>query len=414
MEEDTAAPAGSNERPMEQVDFNEATPALIDPMALPAHGCEVFMGSISRSATEDQLREFASEAGEVFSVKMVMDPANAAQNRGYSFVTFTEKEAALRAMDRLSGKAMKDFPEQTVRVQPSQSKNKLWIGGLPHSMNQEALREALAPLDLKGLVNIDLAKSKETPEGNRGFGFLEFYNSTAALQAKTKLSNPDVRVGDRTVNVDLAEPTGKDQAAIGGSKTIFIGNLQASTANEEKLKEAFAMYGEIEKVTIPRPKDGETFSKYAFVHFTERVAAAHAVQAEEKPEIDGVALTVKYGRAENSNSSQQQHGGGASRGGGYHINNPYQQNYQQQYYGGNAGGYGQQQYGGTMGMMGMMAVQLPNGQMGYMLQPGAMMGGDGGTGYRGGRGGGWRGGRGGRGGGYRGGRGGGGQRYQPY
>lgn len=376
------------------------------------------MGSISRSATEDQLREFASEAGEVFSVKMVMDPANASQNRGYSFVTFTEKEAALRAMDRLSGKAMKDFPDQTVRVQPSQTKNKLWIGGLPHSMNQDALREALAPLDLKGLVNIDLAKSKEMPEGNRGFGFLEFYNSTAATQAKTKLSNPDVRVGDRTVNVDLAEPTGKDQAAIGGSKTIFVGNLQASSATEEKLKEVFAMYGEIEKVTIPRPKDSETFPKYAFVHFTERVAAAHAVQAEEKPEVDGVALMVKYGRPDNLSGSQQHgSGGGGNRGGGYHFNNSYQQNYQQQYYGGNTGGYGQQQYGGAMGMMGglgMMPVQLPNGQMGYMLQPGAMMGGDSGGGYRGGRGGGWRGGRGGRGGGYRGGRGGGSQRYQPY
>jgi heterogeneous nuclear ribonucleoprotein R len=390
---------------MEQV---EPTPGLIDPMTLPAHGCEVFVGSLNRAATEDQLREFASEVGEVFSVKMVMDPANSAQNRGYSFVSFTEKEAALRAMDRLSGKAMKDFPEQMVRVQPSQSKNKLWIGGLPHSMNEDALKEALAPLDLKGLVHIDLAKSKETPGSNRGFGFLEFYNSTAATQAKAKLSNPDVRVGDRTVNVDLAEPTGKDQAAIGGSKSIFVGNLQESNANEEKIKEVFSVYGEIDKVMIPRPKDGETFSKYAFVHFTERVAAAHAVQAEEKPEVDGVQLTVKYGRTEGSSHQQQQHGGGGGRGGGGYHNYQQQHGYQQQYYGG-------QQYGGNM-MMGMMAVQLPNGQMGYMLQPGAMMGGDGG-GMRGGRGGGWRGGRGGRGGGHRGGRGRGGgnvQRYQPY
>jgi heterogeneous nuclear ribonucleoprotein R len=405
---------------MDHADFNEATPALIDPMTLPAHGCEVFVGSLNRAATEDQLREFASEAGEVFSVKMVMDPANTAQNRGYSFVTFAEKESALRAMDRLSGKPMKDFPEQLVRVQPSQTKNKLWIGGLPHSMNEEALKEALVQLDLKGLVNIDLAKSKETPDSNRGFGFLEFYNSTAAAQAKAKLSNPDVRVGDRTVNVDLAEPTPKDQAAIGGSKNVFVGNLTESSATEEKLKEAFAVYGEIEKVTIPRPKDGETFSKFAFVHFTERVAAMQAVQAESKPEVDGVVLMVKYGRADNA-SGQQQHGGsgGGGRGGGYH-NNPYhqQQNYQQQYYG---GGYGQQQYGGNLGMMGMMAVQLPNGQLGYMLQPGAMMGGgDGGGMMRGGRGGGWRGGRGGRGGGggYRGGRGGGGgqrnDRYHPY
>ena len=354
---------------------------------------------------------------------MMMDSANPNQNRGYAFVTYLKKESALQAMDRLHQKEMNDFCGQRVRVQPSQAKNKLWVGGLPHSMGQDSLREALEALGLKGLQNIELAKNKDNPEAaNRGFAFLEFYNATAAVQAKTKLSAPEVRIADRTINVDVAEPSGRDVVASGGSKTIFVGNLGSAQVTEEQLRGAFSTYGEIEKVNIPRPKDGEGFSKFAFVHFTERVAAAHAVEAEEKPEIDGVTLAVKYGSSSGG-------GGGGGGHGGYHQQQqqPYQQQQQQQYGGG--GRYQQQQqqqqhYGmpGMQmmggGMMGMVAVQLPNGQMGFMAMPtGGMMGGGGGDGMGMGMGGGmmrprggWRGG--GRGGG--GGRDGGGHRYQPY
>ena len=36
-----------------------------DPLSLPPHGAEVFMGGIPRGASEEEIREFASEAGEV-------------------------------------------------------------------------------------------------------------------------------------------------------------------------------------------------------------------------------------------------------------------------------------------------------------------------------------------------------------
>jgi heterogeneous nuclear ribonucleoprotein R len=35
------------------------------PTSLPPHGSEVFIGGLDKSCTEDQLREFATEAGEV-------------------------------------------------------------------------------------------------------------------------------------------------------------------------------------------------------------------------------------------------------------------------------------------------------------------------------------------------------------
>lgn len=55
-------------------------------MSLPPHGTEVFIGGLPRALTEQQLRDFASEVGDVHSAKLIRDPNNSAQNRGYGFV----------------------------------------------------------------------------------------------------------------------------------------------------------------------------------------------------------------------------------------------------------------------------------------------------------------------------------------
>lgn len=57
-----------------------------DPLSLPPHGTEVFIGGLPRNITEQQLRDFASEAGDVHSAKLIRDPNNPSQNRGYGFI----------------------------------------------------------------------------------------------------------------------------------------------------------------------------------------------------------------------------------------------------------------------------------------------------------------------------------------
>ena len=463
-------------------------------MSMPAHGTEVFMGNLHRGATEAQLRDFASEAGEVFSVKLTHDLEAPSQNRGFGFVLYQDRAGALTAMDRLAGREMPDFPGHKVRVAPSQAKNRIFMGGLAHSMTQEELRQAIEePLGLRGLLTVELAASREAPGTNRGFAFLEFHNAACAAAARKRLQDPDLRLAGRAVHVDYAEPAGRDAPVAQAIRTVFVGNLPAA-ATEESLKAAFEGYGEVEKVNIPKPKEGSEGRRFGFVHFVERLAAARAVEDAVKPEIEGVQLAVKYGKVQaDPQQQQQQQGGGVMGSGGYgaggrggygagrgrggfagggrggyggRFDNPQQQQQQypqqqqqqqpqqqQQYHqppgmqqafapGMMPGGYGGMGMagGGMMmggmggGMVPVMPVQLPNGQMGFMMQPammgGALMGGvedgsggiggpmrSGGRGaWRGGGGGGGYGGggygRGGDGGG-RGGRGG-PPRYQPY
>lgn len=403
--EDTKAqPEGKD--PNEKVEKNEGAGLVNDneedPLSLPPHGTEVFIGGLPRSCTEDELREFASKAGDVHSIRLSKDPASSAQNKGYGFVVYKEREAALRAMETLNGSELPEHTGTRVRAAPSQANNRLWIGNIPLTIDKDGLRKALEEelhAEIKGLQDIDLLKNKENPEQNRGYAFLDFYNAACAMYAKKKLR--DVKLQDRVIQVEVADPSH------GGAKNIYVGNLPPDST-EEALKSAFQKYGLIERTFIPRARDygssedsSQARAHFGFVHFMERSSAVKAVEDEEKPEINGVKVTVKFGKSES---------GAQQRRGSAHGRDDYRQPY-----------YDNRRFGMPGMVMPMVPVQLPNGQMGYMIQPAGLPDDDGGmyqSSYGGPRGGGsWGRGGGRRGGGYRGrGRGYGGQhsRYQPY
>lgn len=59
------ADAPMADAPAVQGEASAAQPEVEDPLSLPPHGAEVFMGGVPRAASEEEIREFASEAGEV-------------------------------------------------------------------------------------------------------------------------------------------------------------------------------------------------------------------------------------------------------------------------------------------------------------------------------------------------------------
>ncbi|KAK9814368.1 hypothetical protein WJX72_004657 [[Myrmecia] bisecta] len=373
-----------------------------DPMSLPPHGCEVFVGGVPREATEAQLKKFAEQTGEVFGCTLLTDPGNSQQNRGYGFVNYKALPSATAAMETLTGKEMEEFPGHTLRVMPSQSKNKVYLGNIPKTMSKEELKAAL-DAHVKGITEMEVLMSKEFEGQNRGFCFVEFYNHACALQAKKVLSQPSFRLGERQLTVDWAEPRRDDvQPQTEPIKSVYIGNLP-DEVSEDKLKEAFSAIGEVVKIVIPSGKEGtgRKTREYGFLHFAEAASATKAVEdfgkGEFKPELDGIALTVKMAKPQvlpagpgqgfggrggyGMQSGRGGYGGRSGRGyGGY--DGGYGGGYGGGGYGGgygyDAGGYGydQGQYGGygydasgyaAQGMQ-MMPMLMPNGQVGYVLQ----------------------------------------------
>jgi cold-inducible RNA-binding protein len=67
----------------------------------------LYVGNISFKASEDDLREMFSEAGEVVSVKLIKDAATG-RLRGFGFVEMASEENGKKAISMFNGKSFMD------------------------------------------------------------------------------------------------------------------------------------------------------------------------------------------------------------------------------------------------------------------------------------------------------------------
>ena len=79
---------------------------------------DIFVGNISFSSNEDDLREVFSEHGEVASVKIIKD-METGRSRGFAFVVMSNDDEAQKAID-----ALNDFDLQGRKIKVNQSRPK--------------------------------------------------------------------------------------------------------------------------------------------------------------------------------------------------------------------------------------------------------------------------------------------------
>ena len=79
---------------------------------------DIFVGNISFSSTEDDLRNLFAEHGNVASVKIIKD-METGRSRGFAFVTMPDDSEANRAIEGLNNQ---DFQGRTLKVNQSRPK----------------------------------------------------------------------------------------------------------------------------------------------------------------------------------------------------------------------------------------------------------------------------------------------------
>jgi cold-inducible RNA-binding protein len=89
---------------------------------------------------------------------------------------------------------------------------------------------------------------------------------------------------------------------------IFVGNLSFRTSQDD-LHQAFAQYGEVERVSIVTDRATGQSRGFAFVEMTNANEAETAIQRMNGVEIDGRTLNV--------NEARPRPAGGGGGGGGY-------------------------------------------------------------------------------------------------
>ncbi len=82
---------------------------------------KIYVGNISRDATEDDVKRLFEEYGEVSDVKLIRDN-NTKMLKGFGFIEMTNDAEAETAIETLNGKSFKERP-LTVSVAKPKTEN---------------------------------------------------------------------------------------------------------------------------------------------------------------------------------------------------------------------------------------------------------------------------------------------------
>jgi RNA recognition motif-containing protein len=93
---------------------------------------------------------------------------------------------------------------------------------------------------------------------------------------------------------------------------VYVGNLSFNI-DDEKLREIFSKFGEVEEATIIKDKFSGRSKGFGFVTFTDDAAAKKAIEELNDKEVEGRALKVNEARPMEDRPPRRDFG---NRGGG--------------------------------------------------------------------------------------------------
>uniref|UniRef100_A0A2K6A3D7 RNA-binding protein 47 n=1 Tax=Mandrillus leucophaeus TaxID=9568 RepID=A0A2K6A3D7_MANLE len=247
----------------------------------PQRGCEVFVGKIPRDVYEDELVPVFEAVGRIYELRLMMDFDG--KNRGYAFVMYCHKHEAKRAVRELNNYEIR--PGRLLGVCCSVDNCRLFIGGIPKMKKREEILEEIAKVT-EGVLDVIVYASAADKMKNRGFAFVEYESHRAAAMARRKLMPGRIQLWGHQIAVDWAEPEiDVDEDVMETVKILYVRNLMIETT-EDTIKKSFGQFnpGCVERVKKIRD--------YAFVHFTSREDAVHAMNNLNGTELEGSCLEV--------------------------------------------------------------------------------------------------------------------------
>ncbi|KAI9294776.1 hypothetical protein K502DRAFT_291851 [Neoconidiobolus thromboides FSU 785] len=159
----------------------------------------------------------------------------------------------------------------------------LWLGNL----QQEVTTEDLCNVIRGGLVvNIKLMIEKHC-------AFVTFADPKAAIDFFNHANSSNVVVKNRRIKVGWGKPTPlserlQDALQKGATRNIYLGGIDAEVS-EDKLRQDFSEFGEIEQIHIIRNKNT------GFVNFTTLLNAVSAYERIQRNEAYS-GCTIRYGK----------------------------------------------------------------------------------------------------------------------
>ncbi|KAI6066631.1 APOBEC1 complementation factor [Aix galericulata] len=254
----------------------------------PERGCEIFIGKLPRDLFEDELIPLCEKIGKIYEMRMMMDFNG--NNRGYAFVTFSNKQEAKNAIKQLNNYEIRNG--RLLGVCASVDNCRLFVGGIPKTKKREEILAEMKKVT-EGVVDVIVYPSAADKTKNRGFAFVEYESHRAAAMARRKLlPEPEVEVDEDTMS---------------SVKILYVRNLMLSTTEETIEKE----FNSIKQGAVERVKK---IRDYAFVHFNKREDAVEAMKALNGKVLDGSPIEVTLAKPVDKDSYVRYTRGTGGRG----------------------------------------------------------------------------------------------------
>jgi RNA recognition motif-containing protein len=227
--------------------------------------------------TQMRVRQFFTDAGTVRNLVLKEE-----SNSMTAIVEFELPEEATYALS----KEAKGFEGRPISIERGQSTT-LYVTNYPAHADEAYLRKLFSPFgDIVGMRFPSLKFNT-----HRRFCYIQFDNAEAAIAA-TQLDGSDVE-GFKMVS-KISNPLAKKERRDGATaegREVYIYHLNFKMKVQE-IKEAFAAFGNIERVTCPTTKTG-TNRGFCYIVYDTKESADAAVAAMHGKSYWGLELNAK-------------------------------------------------------------------------------------------------------------------------
>ncbi|XAR64853.1 hypothetical protein NMG60_11008726 [Bertholletia excelsa] len=290
--EDMNLESGEGKKGVEEVDNIEVNIALKEEVMV-GDGClvlsgemealerrkrrktEIFVGGLDKDAREEDIRKVFEEVGDIVEVRLVMNDKTG-KNKGFAFVRYASAVDAKKALSKF---AKVEICGKECGSTAVEGNDTIFLGNIDKKWKSEDIIKLLQEIGIEKIDKVTVVADPSNIERNRGFAFVELETSRDAQNAYRKLQKKDVFGKNQKIKVAWAEPLIEpDEEEILKVKSVYAEYLPSSW-DEEKVKDYFKRFGEIENVVLAKNLPSSKRKDFAFVNYTSREAALACIEA---------------------------------------------------------------------------------------------------------------------------------------